>query len=100
MKALCPAAYTVRLCVVIYCQWLLTRLMFCVLQEVPREYAGIITKFWHDDPSARPEFSELLRPFVELHDIFSPGESGITRGRLSMSATSLAPYSWLWWICR
>ena len=61
-----------------------------MLQEVPREYADIITQCWHDDPSARPEFSELLRPLVELHDILSPGGSGIAGARLSMSAASLA----------
>ena len=54
------------------------------IQEAPREYAEVIAQCWHDDPAARPEFSALLRPLVDLHDTLNPGS------RLTMSAASVA----------
>jgi hypothetical protein len=74
---------TVRPCQKLIC--ILSNTNFqIIMQEAPREYAEVIAQCWHDEPNARPEFSVLLRPLMDLYDSLNPGS------RLTMSASSLA----------
>ena len=44
--------------------------MFC-----PEEYTALITRCWHNDPAARPDFQEILKELYALKRGFKQEET-------------------------
>jgi hypothetical protein len=40
--------------------------------DMPREYADIIASSWATEPTARPEFSDLLPVLRDMHESLNP----------------------------